>query len=278
MRRWRDSFSRFLRLVCSTAAMLWSTTNREPCLETPRMRNPGNCLRHDSHTEPSRAASSQPRQNEKNKHRMRKLFGTDGIRAVAGEAPLDPRTIYAVGMALAHQLKANDHQPSVVLGMDTRESCAWIAAVLTAGLVQGGASVQNAGVITTPAIAYLARKHKFSAGVVISASHNPWHDNGIKIFGGDGYKLPDETELRIEDEIFRQLESVTAPDPADLSAPPVDPALLRGLRGLSALRRPGTEAQRSQTRPGLCQRSRLGHRAPALRAPRRQRPAHPCGS
>jgi phosphoglucosamine mutase len=155
---------------------------------------------------------------------MRRLFGTDGIRAVAGEAPLDPKTIYAVGMALAHQLKGNDHGPSVILGMDTRESSTWIAAVLTAGLAQGGASVQNAGVITTPAIAYLARQHKFSAGVVISASHNPWHDNGIKIFGGDGYKLPDETELHIEDEIFRQLESVTAPDPKQLFAPAVDPA------------------------------------------------------
>jgi len=155
---------------------------------------------------------------------MRRLFGTDGIRAVAGEAPLDPRTIYAVGMALAHQLKANHHQPSVILGTDTRESGEWIAAVLTAGLTQGGASVASAGIITTPAIAYLARQHKFSAGVVISASHNPWHDNGIKVFGGDGYKLPDDTELRIEDEIFRQLESVTAPDPATLSAPPVNEA------------------------------------------------------
>jgi phosphoglucosamine mutase len=154
---------------------------------------------------------------------MRKLFGTDGIRAIAGEAPLDPKTIYAAGMALAHQLKANNHQPSVVLGMDTRESSTWIAAVLTAGLAQGGATVQNAGVITTPAIAHLARKHKSSAGVVISASHNPWQDNGIKIFGGDGYKLLDETELRIEDEIFRQLESVTAPDLAEISAPAVNP-------------------------------------------------------
>jgi phosphoglucosamine mutase len=154
---------------------------------------------------------------------MRKLFGTDGIRAVAGEAPLDPKTIYAVGIALAHQLKANAHEPTVVLGMDTRESSGWIAAALTAGLVRGGATAKSAGVVTTPAIAYLARKHKFSAGVVISASHNPWYDNGIKIFGGDGYKLPDETELRIEDEIFRQLESVTAPEPQNLSAPPVNP-------------------------------------------------------
>ncbi len=150
---------------------------------------------------------------------MRKLFGTDGIRAVAGEAPLDPKTIYAVGLALAHQLKANSHEPSIILGMDTRESSEWIAAVLTGGLTDGGATVESAGVITTPGVAYLARSHRFSAGVVISASHNPWQDNGIKVFGGDGYKLPDETELRIEDEIFRQLESIAARDPEQFAAP-----------------------------------------------------------
>ena len=150
---------------------------------------------------------------------MRKLFGTDGIRAVAGESPLDPKTIYAVGLALAHQLKANAHQPTIILGMDTRESGPWIAATLAAGLTEGGAKVESAGIVTTPAIAYLARKHNHSAGVVISASHNPWHDNGIKIFGGDGYKLPDEVELRIEEEIFRQLASVSAPDPTQLTAP-----------------------------------------------------------
>ncbi len=152
---------------------------------------------------------------------MRKLFGTDGIRGVAGEPPLDAKTIYAVGLALAHQLKNGTAQPRVILGMDTRESGNWIAAVLSAGLMQAGATVQNAGVITTPAIAYLARKHGFAAGIVVSASHNPWQDNGIKVFGGDGYKLPDATELRIEEEIFRHLESVSAPDPAQLSAPPV---------------------------------------------------------
>jgi phosphoglucosamine mutase len=151
---------------------------------------------------------------------MRKLFGTDGIRAVAGEAPLDSKTIYAVGLALAHQLKTEAHPPAVILGMDTRESSEWIAGVLAAGLAKGGATVASAGVITTPAIAYLARRHRFSAGVVISASHNPWHDNGIKIFGGDGYKLPDEVELRIEEEIFRQLASVEAPDPSTVTAPP----------------------------------------------------------
>jgi len=133
---------------------------------------------------------------------MRKLFGTDGIRAVAGEAPLDKRTVRAVGAALAHTLGADAR---VVMGMDTRESGPWIAAALAAGLREGGAAVENAGVITTPAIAFLARKHGFSAGVVISASHNPWQDNGIKIFGGDGYKLPDEVELGIEAEIEKQV-------------------------------------------------------------------------
>jgi phosphoglucosamine mutase len=139
---------------------------------------------------------------------MRKLFGTDGIRAVAGEAPLDAKTIYAVGLALAHQLNSSHQHPRVLLGMDTRESSQWIAATIAAGLAEAGAHVENAGVITTPAVAYLARQHGFSAGVVISASHNPWQDNGIKIFGSDGYKLPDETELRIEAEIFRRIESL----------------------------------------------------------------------
>jgi phosphoglucosamine mutase len=138
---------------------------------------------------------------------MKKLFGTDGIRAVAGQAPLDTSTVYAIGRALAHHLGAS---PRVLLGMDTRESGNWIAATLTAGLTAGGASVESAGVITTPAIAFLTHTHRFAAGVVISASHNPWQDNGIKLFGPDGYKLPDALELTIEDEIFRQLSANTA--------------------------------------------------------------------
>jgi phosphoglucosamine mutase len=152
---------------------------------------------------------------------MRKLFGTDGIRAVAGEAPLDERTIRAVGEALAVKLGAGGKSVRVVMGMDTRESGPWIAATLAEGLRAGGAEVESAGVITTPAIAYLARKHGFSAGVVISASHNPWRDNGIKIFGGDGYKLPDEVELGIEAEIERVLAnkgSVGETGEADSSA------------------------------------------------------------
>jgi phosphoglucosamine mutase len=152
---------------------------------------------------------------------MRKLFGTDGIRAVAGEAPLDKRTIYAIGLALAAKLAEASKHVRIIMGMDTRESCPWIAATLAAGLRAGGAHVDSAGVITTPAIAFLARKHHFSAGVVISASHNPWRDNGIKIFGGDGYKLPDEVELGIEHEITRVL--ATSPStPADAPLPEVN--------------------------------------------------------
>jgi phosphoglucosamine mutase len=168
---------------------------------------------------------------------MKKLFGTDGIRAIAGQSPLDAPTIYAIGLALAHHLGAS---PRVLLGMDTRESGEWIAATLTAGLCAGGASVESAGVITTPAIAFLTHTHGFSAGVVISASHNPWQDNGIKVFGPDGYKLPDSTELAIEDEIFRQLAASTTP-PQQTTPPEVNDAdradyvrfLLAAVSGLS---------------------------------------------
>ena len=140
---------------------------------------------------------------------MKKLFGTDGIRAVAGQAPLDSTTVYAIGLALAQILGAKTPRPRVLLGMDTRESSEWIAATLTAGLDAGGASVENAGVITTPAVAFLTHTHGFATGIVISASHNPWQDNGIKLFGPDGYKLPDAVELAIEEEIFRKLASAT---------------------------------------------------------------------
>ncbi len=151
---------------------------------------------------------------------MKKLFGTDGIRGVAGKAPLDQATVYAVGLALAHHLGA---APRVLLGMDTRESSAWIAAALTAGLRAGGAEVESAGVVTTPAVAYLTVARGFSTGVVISASHNPWEDNGIKLFGRDGYKLPDAVELAIEEEIFRRLEQ-RAPVGESEAAPEVNEA------------------------------------------------------
>ncbi|HEX9198043.1 MAG TPA: phosphoglucosamine mutase [Acidobacteriaceae bacterium] len=153
---------------------------------------------------------------------MKKLFGTDGIRGVACQPPLDPPTIHAVGLALAHHLGS---APRVLIGQDTRESSDWIAATLTAGLTAGGATVESAGVITTPAVAFLARAHKFAAGIVISASHNPWQDNGIKLFGPDGFKLPDATELAIEAEIFRHLASSTGnQQPTTSNPPPVNDA------------------------------------------------------
>src|SRR5947209_10226287 len=156
---------------------------------------------------------------------MKKLFGTDGIRGVAGQSPLDATTIYAAGEALAHHLGRPGEKPRVLIGQDTRESSDWITATLTAGLTAGGATVESAGVITTPAIAFLARAHGFAAGVVISASHNPWRDNGIKLFGPDGFKLPDSVELAIEDEIFRRLDpSNPEPRTPDLEPPPVNEA------------------------------------------------------
>ncbi len=146
--------------------------------------------------------------------RTRKLFGTDGIRAIAGESPLDPTTIFAVGLALAHSLYKADGRPKVLLGRDTRESGPWIAATLAEGLRQAGALVESAGIVTTPAIAFLARTRSFQAGVVISASHNPWQDNGIKLFGPDGFKLPDAVELSMEEEIFYHAAKVKISDPS----------------------------------------------------------------
>ncbi|MDR3389098.1 MAG: phosphoglucosamine mutase [Rudaea sp.] len=155
----------------------------------------------------------------------RKLFGTDGIRAVAGETPLDPTTIFAVGLALAHSLKAAAAEPAVILGRDTRESSPWIAATLAAGLREAGALVESAGIVPTPAVAFLTRAHGFQAGVVISASHNPWRDNGIKLFGPDGFKLPDAVELAMEEEILYHAARIAAPDPAKLPAVEDDASL-----------------------------------------------------
>jgi phosphoglucosamine mutase len=150
----------------------------------------------------------------------RKLFGTDGIRGIASEYPLDATTIYATGLALGHELRKSGSAPRVILGRDTRESSPWIAKTVAAGLREAGVRVESAGVITTPGVAFLARTHGFCAGVVISASHNPWRDNGIKLFGADGFKLPDKEELAIEDEIFQHAARGGAPEPASL--PPME--------------------------------------------------------
>jgi phosphoglucosamine mutase len=139
---------------------------------------------------------------------MRQLFGTDGIRGVAGEYPLDRRTVYAIGRALGQRLAARQASARVLIGQDTRESSAWISSVLAAGLEASRVHVVSAGVITTPGVAYLMRANHFTAGIVISASHNPWQDNGIKVFGADGYKLSDQLEHEIEADIFAHLEQL----------------------------------------------------------------------
>src|SRR6266853_3721842 len=160
----------------------------------------------------------------------RQLFGTDGIRGVAGEFPLTPQSTYLIGRALGHDLIRLTRTAQAVIGQDTRESSRWIADRVAAGLASVGVDVHSAGVITTPGIAYLARSRGFAAGVVISASHNPWTDNGIKVFSGDGYKLTDQRELAIEKEIFALLQNPGAADDTALRiAPPCLP-------GESALR------------------------------------------
>jgi len=129
---------------------------------------------------------------------MRTLFGTDGIRGKAHRYPLDPPTVFALGEALAHRLRPS---PTILLGMDTRESGPEIAIALSAGIMAGGGKATFIGIVPTPAVAYLCRTSDAAAGISISASHNPFDDNGVKIFGHDGMKLPDAVEEEIEDEL-----------------------------------------------------------------------------
>jgi phosphoglucosamine mutase len=148
----------------------------------------------------------------------KQLFGTDGIRGVAGRPPLDAGTITALGMALADDLNRHDlGGKPVLLGMDTRESGPAIAAQLAAALGERCVLVQFAGVITTPGIAYLTRTGDFAAGIMISASHNPFEDNGIKVFARTGYKLPDAEEHDVEEEIFRLLPGLKVPPSVPLA-------------------------------------------------------------
>jgi len=133
----------------------------------------------------------------------KELFGTDGIRGVPGTPPLDDQTLFATGRALGDFLRREHGSAHALIGMDTRESGPHIAAVLAAGLEKAGASTEFAGVITTPGIACLVRQNDFQAGVVISASHNPYHDNGVKLFSHAGMKFPDAVEETLEAEILR---------------------------------------------------------------------------
>ena len=133
----------------------------------------------------------------------KELFGTDGIRGVPGTPPLDDQTLFATGRGLAEFLRKGHGSAHVLIGMDTRESGPHIAALLAAGLQAEQATVEFAGVITTPGIACLVRQNDYHAGVVISASHNPYHDNGVKLFSHAGMKFPDAEEEEIERELAR---------------------------------------------------------------------------
>jgi phosphoglucosamine mutase len=150
----------------------------------------------------------------------KQLFGTDGIRGRAGEAPLDPATVFCFGLALgrwAARRAPDEHlaAPRIVIGMDTRESGPWLARTVAAGLRASGVEPAFAGVTTTPGVAYLTRSGDFVAGVMISASHNPFEDNGLKVFGHSGFKLPDDDEHELE----RAIEALLLSRPAVNEAP-----------------------------------------------------------
>jgi phosphoglucosamine mutase len=135
----------------------------------------------------------------------KRLFGTDGIRGTAGVFPLDPSVVTRVGGALARRLSAARQAagpPRVLIGRDTRESGDWIERCIASGAARGGASCVSVGVIPTPGVALLTRTEGFDAGIMISASHNPYRDNGIKIFSSTGYKLPDADEAAIESAVL----------------------------------------------------------------------------
>lgn len=151
----------------------------------------------------------------------RRLFGTDGVRGKAGLFPLDAITLQTVGRSLAIHLQTKlRRSPVIVTGRDTRESGLWLEAALTQGAQDAGAECKSAGVITTPGVAFLARSLPADAGVVISASHNPYQDNGFKIFSPSGRKLDDETERLIEADILATTE---------YSPPPQTPLLNQSL-------------------------------------------------
>jgi phosphoglucosamine mutase len=143
----------------------------------------------------------------------KELFGTDGIRGIPGEYPLDDATLDRVGLALGNYLRsqgfAHDKSPSVLIGRDTRESGPHIAERIACGLAAGGANPISAGVLTTPGVAWLVNREGFAAGVVISASHNPYHDNGVKLISSTGMKFPDATEAALEQSVLSSQDTVS---------------------------------------------------------------------
>src|SRR5260370_28540292 len=147
----------------------------------------------------------------------KRLFGTEGVRGTAGQYPLDPKTTHAFGVALGSVARHLGPQPQIVIGMDTRESSPWIAQQVAGGLKEASVGVGCAGVVTTPGVAFLTHTDSFVAGVMISASHKPYRDNGLKVCGHSGYKLADEEEQAIEEETFRLLKGGVDAVPVEFS-------------------------------------------------------------
>jgi phosphoglucosamine mutase len=168
--------------------------------------------------------------------KTRRLFGTDGIRGEAGKFPLDSQTVRVIGESLAkHLAERTGRNPRIVTGRDTRESGEWIERDLIAGARAAGAEVQSAEIITTPGVAFLARSLPADAGVVISASHNPYEDNGIKVFDPSGRKLDEATERRIEKDIAEAGENADDWDPGHEPASDAQQASELRLRYLNYL-------------------------------------------
>ena len=150
---------------------------------------------------------------------MKPLFGTDGIRGEAGQFPLDAPTVSAIGYSLATHLSKTTGPPEIVIGRDTRESGDWLERALIDGATRAGGKCLSAGVITTPGVAFLTRKLDADAGVVISASHNPYQDNGIKIFAPSGEKMDDSVERVIESDVFAGVSPKTLSSDSKPPAP-----------------------------------------------------------
>ncbi len=142
---------------------------------------------------------------------MKKLFGTDGVRGVANIEPMTTEIAMQIGRAIAFIVKGKSKGNSIVIGKDTRLSGYMLENALAAGICSMGVNVQLVGPLPTPGIAFITSSMRADAGVVISASHNPFQDNGIKIFSADGFKLPDEVELEIEELIFSQKMAALRP-------------------------------------------------------------------
>jgi phosphoglucosamine mutase len=161
---------------------------------------------------------------------MPHLFGTDGVRGRAGEYPLDHATVARIGRALVRAMRTDDRPLRVIVGRDTRESGEWIEEELARGAGSVGATVTSAGVVPTPAIAYVTREMAFDAGIVISASHNPFQDNGIKVFSGHGQKFTESLEREVEAIVAAEGWTVPASAPANVAKLDVGDAYLAHAR------------------------------------------------